>query len=65
MEKRMPVISIEMGPTALEKKQELIQALTTAAAKILTLPEQSFVVLIKEYPLDAIGVGGQSLSHRI
>lgn len=64
-ETTMPVISIEMGPSTPEKKQKLIQALTTTAAQITGIPEQSFIVLIKEYPLDAIGVGGEPLSNRI
>ncbi|NLV25728.1 MAG: 4-oxalocrotonate tautomerase [Methanomicrobiales archaeon] len=60
----MPVISIEMGPANSEVKEQLIKTLTKDAAKITKIPEQSFIVLVKEYPIDGIGVGGQPLSQR-
>lgn len=59
----MPVISIEMGPVSTEVREELIRTLTKDAATITKIPEQSFIVLIKEYPRDAIGIGGTPLSQ--
>jgi len=61
----MPVISIELGPVSAEVKSELIKRLTKTAAEITKIPEPTFVVLIKEYPLDAIGVAGVPLSERV
>ncbi len=58
----MPVISVELGPANAGVKSELIRALTKTAAEITNIPEASFIVLIKEFPTDAIGVGGTQLS---
>lgn len=58
----MPVISLEIAPVGTEKKEELIKNLTKIASEITNISESSFVVLIKEYPLDAIGVGGIPLT---
>lgn len=60
----MPVISIEIGPLNAETKSALIKSITKTASEITKIPEATFVVLIKEYPLDAIGVGGTPLSER-
>jgi 4-oxalocrotonate tautomerase family enzyme len=60
----MPVISIELGPVSPDVKEVLIRSLTEAAADATKIPEQNFVVLVKEYPLDGIGVGGTPLSQR-
>ncbi|WP_319580476.1 4-oxalocrotonate tautomerase DmpI [uncultured Methanospirillum sp.] len=60
----MPVISVEIAPLATEVKEELIRSLTKTTAAITKIPEESFVVLVKEYPADAIGVGGTPLSKR-
>lgn len=61
----MPVISVELGPASAEVKSELIRELTKTAAEITKIPEPTFVVLIKEYQTDAIGVGGVPLSERV
>jgi len=60
----MPVISIELGPVSTEVKEELISSLTKTASAITKIPEATFVVFVKEYPTDAIGVGGVPLSKR-
>lgn len=60
----MPVISVEIAPLATEVKEELIRSLTKTSAEITKIPEESFIVLVKEYPADAIGVGGTPLSKR-
>ncbi|PWR74100.1 4-oxalocrotonate tautomerase DmpI [Methanospirillum lacunae] len=60
----MPVISVEIGPLTSEVKEELIKTLTKTASSITKIPESSFIVLVKEYPADAIGVGGIPLSKR-
>ena len=60
----MPVISVELGPVSSEMKSELIKKLTKTTAEITKIPESAFVVLIKEYEINAIGVGGIPLSER-
>lgn len=59
----MPVISIELAPISSEIKEQLIKVFTKSAAEITKIPEEKFVVLVKEYPTDAIGVGGKPLSQ--
>ncbi|MDD1724427.1 MAG: 4-oxalocrotonate tautomerase family protein [Methanospirillum sp.] len=59
----MPVISIEMASTSPEIKEELIRRLTKVSSEITRIPESSFFVFVKEYPADAIGVGGTPLDQ--
>jgi len=61
----MPVISVEIGPISTEMRTDLIKKLTKTASEVTGIPEATFVVLIKEYPKDAIGVGGVPLSERV
>ncbi len=61
----MPVISVEIAPLAPGVKEELIKSLTNTTSAITKIPEESFIVLVKEYPADAIGVGGTPLSKRL
>lgn len=58
----MPVISIELGPVSAETRAELISTVTKTAADVTKIPPEKFIVLINEYPRDAIGVGGIQLS---
>jgi 4-oxalocrotonate tautomerase len=61
----MPIISIDLGPITREKKAQLVQTLTRDASEITGIPQEKFVVLIREMELDNIGVGGQLLSERL
>lgn len=58
----MPVISIELGSVSPEVRAELISRLTSTASEVTQIPSEKFVVFVKEYPRDAIGVGGTQLS---
>lgn len=60
----MPVITIEGGTLAPEQKRELVTRLTKESAQIMKVPEQAFIVLVKENPAENIGVGGQLLVDR-
>lgn len=60
----MPVITIDLGQVSPEVKAELIRKLTKTASAVTKIPEPAFVVYVREYPLDAIGVGGTPLSER-
>nr|WP_320160086.1 4-oxalocrotonate tautomerase DmpI [uncultured Methanoregula sp.] len=60
----MPVITIDLWAVSPETKAELIERLTKTASEITRLPESAFFVYVREYPLDAIGVGGIPLSRQ-
>jgi 4-oxalocrotonate tautomerase len=60
----MPVITLEAGKLNKEQKSKLVKELTETTSKIMNVPEQAFIVLVKENEQDNIGVGGQLLSER-
>lgn len=57
----MPIITFEAAHLSAADKDALIYELTTKASEITHIPESSFTVLIKEYPVDNWGIGGKSL----
>jgi 4-oxalocrotonate tautomerase len=61
----MPVITIDLWQVSPETKTELIKRLTKTASEITRLPETAFFVYVREYPNDAIGVGGIQLSQQV
>ena len=61
----MPVITIDLWPVSHEVRVELIQKLTQTASDITGLPKPAFFVYVREYPTDAIGVGGTPLSQQV
>ncbi len=61
----MPVITIDLWPVSHEARGALIRELTATASKITNLPPSAFFVYIREYPTDAIGVGGVPLSEQV
>ena len=60
----MPVITLEAGKLNKEQKSQLVKEFTVTASKVMNVPEQAFIVLLKENEQDNIGVGGQLLSER-
>lgn len=58
----MPFIKIEGGIINKEQKERLISEFTRVASETLCIPEDAFVVLIKENDMDNWGVGGKVLS---
>ena len=60
----MPVITLEAGKLNKEQKSQLVKEFTSTASKVMNVPEQAFIVLLKENEQDNIGVGGQLLSER-
>ena len=60
----MPVITLEAGKLNKEQKSELVKEFTSIASKVMNIPEQAFIVLLKENEQDNIGFGGQLLSER-
>jgi 4-oxalocrotonate tautomerase len=61
----MPVITIDLWTVSPEVKAQLIEKLTKTASEITKLPPPAFFVYVREYPTDAIGVGGTPLSAQI
>jgi 4-oxalocrotonate tautomerase len=60
----MPIITLEAGKLNKDQKRELVKEFTTTASKVLNIPEQAFIVLLKENELDNFGFGGQLVSER-
>lgn len=60
----MPVITLEAGKLSKEQKSQMVKEFTTTASKLMNVPEQAFIVLIKENEQDNIGFGGKLLSDR-
>ncbi len=61
----MPNITIEAVKLSKETKTELIKSITKTASGITSIPESSFTLLIKEYPLENWGIGGETLEEII
>ena len=59
----MPIITIEAGKLNKEQKQALAKEITAAAAKIMNVPEQAFILLMKENDLDNFSAGGKLVSE--
>jgi 4-oxalocrotonate tautomerase len=60
----MPVITLEAGKLNKEQKSRLVKELTSKASEIMNVPEQAFIVLLKENEMDNIGFAGKLLSER-
>lgn len=58
----MPFIKLEAGKIDKEQKEKLIREFTRVASETLGIPEDAFVVLIKENDMDNWGTGGKVLS---
>lgn len=60
-EYEMPNITIEAVKLSNENKVELIKELTKTASGITNIPESSFIVQIREFPMENWGIGGKTL----
>lgn len=61
----MPIITLEAGKLNKEQKQVLAKELTATAARIINVPEQAFILLMKENDLDNFSAGGKLVSELI
>jgi len=61
----MPNIIIEAAKLTKENKNELIKTITKTASEITKIPQTSYTVLIKEFPVENWGIGGESLEEII
>jgi 4-oxalocrotonate tautomerase family enzyme len=59
----MPNIYLEAGALTKEKKIELIKGLTKQASETMSMPESAFNVIIKEFPVENWGIGGEPLEE--
>lgn len=59
----MPYITIECGAMAAQQKKELIERTTAVVSEITRIPEQFFMVTIKELPDENIGIGGKTIDE--
>lgn len=59
----MPIVTFEGGLLPQEKKTELIARFTEAAAAVTGIPEEKFIVLVRELEDGNIGVGGKTLTE--
>jgi 4-oxalocrotonate tautomerase len=60
----MPVITLEAGKLDKEQKSQLVKELTSVASRIMNVPEQAYIVLLKENEADNVGFGGKLISER-
>lgn len=58
----MPFIQMEAGKYTKEQKERLISGFTKLASETLGIPEQNFIVLLKENEMDNWGTGGRMLN---
>lgn len=59
----MPVISIDIGEVSTEQKKALIEEMTVKAAEITSIPREAFVVVVREMPDAALGIGGKTVAQ--
>ena len=59
----MPYISIESGKLTAEQKKQLIERLAATASEITHIPEQFFIVTIKELRDENFGIGGKTIDE--
>lgn len=58
----MPVITFEAATMTYEQKQQLVKEFTESASRITGVPQEAFLVLLKENSFENIGFGGQLIS---
>lgn len=60
----MPVITIETPKVTKDQKEQLVKEFVISASKILNVPQQAFVTIIRENDFDNIGNGIELLSNK-
>ena len=59
----MPYISVECGPLTAAQKQLLIEKVTFDAAVATSIPQQFFMVSVKELPDSSFAIGGRTIDR--
>lgn len=57
----MPYITIESGALSDNQKEELIKRLTEVSSEIMKVPQEFFVITIKEVSDKNFGIGGKTI----
>ncbi len=57
----MPYITVESGALSDEQKENLIGRLTEVSSEIMKVPQEFFVVTIKEVSDKNFGIGGKTI----
>ena len=57
----MPYITVESGALTDEQKEELIKRLTEVSSEIMKVPQEFFVITIKEVSDKNFGIGGKTI----
>ena len=60
----MPVITIEGPKLTKEQKEELVKTFAESASKIMGLPVQAMVTIIREVESENVGTGNILLCNR-
>jgi len=61
----MPVITIDGPVLSVDKKEKLAREFTKLASQVTNIPEESFIVLIKEHPYESMASGGVLISEKL
>lgn len=61
----MPIITLDMGPLAVEQKDRLIVSFTKDVCDVTGMPPEAMVVVINEHSRDNMGVAGRQLSRMV
>lgn len=57
----MPYITVESGVLTDAQKEKLIAKLTEVSSEVMNIPQDFFMVTIKELSDKSIGIGGRSI----
>ena len=57
----MPYITMECGKLTTEQKRNLISRLTVTASEVTGIPQEFFMITIKELPDTNMGFGGKTV----
>ncbi len=57
----MPYITVESGALSDEQKEELIKRLMEVSSEIMKVPQEFFVITIKEVSDKNFGIGGKTI----
>lgn len=60
----MPIITFDGGHLNREQKAELVKEFSEVSARVTGIPQQAFVVIIRENDAENIGVGGELLADK-
>ncbi|MCK9152463.1 4-oxalocrotonate tautomerase DmpI [Methanobacterium alcaliphilum] len=58
----MPIIHIDSNELSRDQKRNLVESITKISSEIMGLPENTITIIIREVPLEDVGVGGKLLS---